>query len=95
MRLPLVRNAFRRTVELWLLVDMVNYLTQHGYWVTLIFRHYYHCNTPGSFGFYFRRGEKRYKLVDLPYLFIVSRCFVGNRSWRISKAEPGGNDISQ
>jgi hypothetical protein len=35
MRLSLVRNAFRRAVELWLVLDMVNYLTRHGYRVIL------------------------------------------------------------
>ena len=35
MRLSLVRMAFRRAVELWLVLDMANYLTQHGYRVSL------------------------------------------------------------
>ena len=35
MRLSLVRIAFRRALELWLVLDMANYLTQNGYRVSL------------------------------------------------------------
>lgn len=35
MRLSLVRHAFRRAIEVWLLLDMLNYLAQHGYRVSL------------------------------------------------------------
>lgn len=31
MRLSLVRHAFRRAIELWLVLDLVNYLVSHGY----------------------------------------------------------------
>ncbi len=31
MRLSLVRAAFRRGLEMWLVLDMVNYITAHGY----------------------------------------------------------------
>jgi hypothetical protein len=35
MRLSLVRIAFRRALELWLVLDMASYLTLHGYRVNL------------------------------------------------------------
>ena len=35
MRLSLVRIAFRRALELWLVLDMANYLTQNSYRVSL------------------------------------------------------------
>jgi len=35
MRLSLVRHAFRRAIELWLVLDLVNYLVSHGYEVSL------------------------------------------------------------
>ncbi len=35
MRLSLVRIAFRRALELWLVLDMANYLTQHNYLVSV------------------------------------------------------------
>ena len=34
-RLQLVRHAFRRALELWLVLDLVMYLEEHGYKVTL------------------------------------------------------------
>jgi len=35
MRLSLVRIAFRRVLELWLVLDMASYMTSHGYQVSL------------------------------------------------------------
>lgn len=35
MRLSLLRNAFRRPIEMWLILDITNYLSQHGYRVEL------------------------------------------------------------
>jgi hypothetical protein len=35
MRLSLVRHAFHRAIELWLVLDLANYLTAHGYRVHL------------------------------------------------------------
>ena len=34
-RIELVRHAFRRAIELWLVLDRVLFLQQHGYQVTL------------------------------------------------------------
>jgi hypothetical protein len=35
MRLSLVRHAFRRAIELWLVLDLANYLIAHGYRVSV------------------------------------------------------------
>jgi hypothetical protein len=35
MRLSLVRHAFRRAIEVWLVLDLVNYLIGKGYEVGL------------------------------------------------------------
>ncbi len=35
MRLSLVRHAFRRAIEMWLMLDLANYLIRHGYRVSL------------------------------------------------------------
>ncbi len=35
MRLSLVRNAFRRPIEMWLVLDISNYLSIHGYHVEM------------------------------------------------------------
>ena len=35
MRLSLLRAAFRRALEMWLVLDMANFITENGYQVAL------------------------------------------------------------